>query len=348
MIEPFLRNYWYICAWREELTQKPLQRWILNEPIALFRTQSGKVAALADRCPHRGAPLTTGQVRGEALECGYHGLTFDGKGTCVRVPGRDSVPAAYSTRAYPVVEKWRFVFIWMGDPALADESLIPDYHWCDDKEWNARGETLPIKCHAALVRDNLLDLSHAHFVHAKTLATDAVVGAPVNVEEVDGEVRVSRMMENIDPSPFFSRALGGFKGKVNHRQIVRFRPACNIVIETTAWNVEDPDHAADFRVMNALVPETENTSHYFWSLARNFALDDDTMADWVFTANKNTFFEDQDILERQQDMLEHAPVPERDLLFHVDAGVNAVHKMVAGLYAQEQQSAIARRKDAAE
>jgi phenylpropionate dioxygenase-like ring-hydroxylating dioxygenase large terminal subunit len=87
MIEPFLRNYWYICAWREELTTKPLQRWILNEPIALFRTQSGKAAAIADRCPHRGAPMTTGQVRGEGLECGYHGLTFDGKGTCLRLPG---------------------------------------------------------------------------------------------------------------------------------------------------------------------------------------------------------------------------------------------------------------------
>ena len=338
MIEPFLRNYWYICAWREELTQKPLQRWILNEPIALFRTEAGKVAAIADRCPHRGAPMTTGQVRGEALECGYHGLTFDGAGKCVRVPGRDSVPGAFSTRAYPVVEKWRFVFIWMGDPAMADETLIPDYHWSDDDQWRARGDTLPLKCHAALVRDNLLDLSHAHYVHSKTLATNAVVGAPLTVEELDGEIRVSRMMENINPSPFFSRALGGFGGKVNHRQIVRFMPASNIIIETTVWPVDDPENAADLRVMNALVPETENTCHYFWSLGHNMQLDDDALADFIFTANRNTFFEDQDILEQQQIMLDCAPDPVRDIRFHVDAGVDAVHKLVAKLVAQEENA----------
>ena len=290
---------------------------------------------MADRCPHRGAPLSSGQVRGEALECGYHGLTFDCAGKCVRVPGRDAVPAAFSTRAYPVAEKWRFVFIWMGDPAKADEALIPDYHWSDDPKWIARGETMPMKCHSALVRDNLLDLSHAHFVHSKTLATDAVVGAPLQVEETDSEIRVSRMMENITPSPFFARALGGFQGKVNHRQIVRFMPACNIIIETTVWAVDNPEHAADLRVMNALVPETENTCHYFWSLGRNMQLDNDALGEWIFTANRDTFFEDQEILEQQQIMLERAPEPQRSLLFHVDGGVNAVHKLMARLYEEE-------------
>ena len=335
MIEPFLRNYWYICAWREELTQTPLQRWILNEPIALFRTDSGKIAAIADRCPHRGAPMTTGQVRGEGLECGYHGLTFDGQGKCLRVPGRDHAPGAFRTRAYPVAEKWRFVFIWMGAPELADEALIPDYHWSDDPAWSARGETLPVACHASLLRDNLLDLSHAHFVHSKTLATDAVVGAPVEVEEMEGEIRVKRMMENIRPSPFFHRALGNYDGVVNHRQIVRFLPASNIIIETTVWAVDNPNHVADFRVMNALTPETDRTSLYFWSLGRNMQLQDDALSDFAFHANRNTFFEDVDILEKQQEMLERAPAPERQLLFHVDAGVNAVHKRVAALAEQE-------------
>lgn len=335
MIEPFLRNSWYICAWREEITQRPLQRWILNEPIALFRTESGKIAAIADRCPHRGAPMTTGQVRGEGLECGYHGLTFDGAGRCLRVPGRDHVPGAFQTRAYPVVEKWRFVFIWMGDPALADEALVPDYHWSDDPAWTARGETLPVPCHASLLRDNLLDLSHAHFVHSKTLATDAVLAAPLEVEEIGSEIRVKRMMENIAPSPFFRRVLGGYDDKVNHRQVVRFLPASNIIIETTVWAVDNPNHCADIRVMNSLTPETDRTTLYFWSLGRNHDLQNDTLSDFMFTANRDTFFEDVDILAKQQEMLERAPPPKRQLLFHVDAGVNAVHKRVAELVAQE-------------
>jgi phenylpropionate dioxygenase-like ring-hydroxylating dioxygenase large terminal subunit len=335
MIEPFLRNYWYICAWREELTQQPLQRWILNEPIALFRTASGKVAALADRCPHRGAPLTTGQVRGEGLECGYHGLTFDSAGTCMRVPGRDSVPGAFSTRAYPAVEKWRFVYIWMGDPALADESLIPDWRWCDDPQWSARGETLPVNCHATLLRDNLLDLSHAHFVHARTLATDAVISAPIQVEESDNTVIVRRNMDGIAPSPFFRRILGGFDGKVNHHQLIRFEPPASIVIELTVWDPANIECRANLRVMNFLTPATDRTSLYFWSLARNMSLQDDALDDWIFKANRNTFFEDVDVIEKQQDLLERAPAPVRQLLFHVDGGVNAGRKLVARLLEDE-------------
>lgn len=338
MIEPFLRNFWYICAWREELTRTPLQRWILNEPIALFRSESGKAAAVADRCPHRGAPLTSGTVRGEGLQCGYHGLTFDAKGKCLKVPGRDQVPGAFMTRAYPLVEKWRFVFIWMGDPSKADELLIPDYHWSDDPKWTARGETLPVKCHATLLRDNLLDLSHAHFVHTKTLATDAVIAVPIETREIDGEVSVLREMENIDPSPFFRRFFGSGISKVNHRQNVRFIPASNVIIETTVTDVANPENVADFRVMNCLTPETDRTSHYFWSLGRNTRINDDALSDWVFTANRNTFFEDVDIIERQQEMLDRAPAPPRPLFFHVDGGVNAARKMVTHLAENERKN----------
>ncbi|MGE3246891.1 MAG: Rieske 2Fe-2S domain-containing protein [Beijerinckiaceae bacterium] len=337
MIEPYLRNYWYICAWREDVTRTPLQRWILNEPIALFRTESGKVAAIADRCPHRGAPMTTGQVRGEGLECGYHGLTFNGAGECMRLPGRDRAPASFRTRAYPVVEKWRYVFIWMGDPALADESKIPDFHCTDDPAWYGRGETLPVKCHATLLRDNLLDLSHAHFVHQKTLATDAVLSTPMEVYEKDGELHVLRLMENIEPSPFFKHCLGGYTGRVHYRQLIRFIPASTIIIESCSWNVDNPEHRAEFRVMNGLTPETDRTSLYFWSLARNFDLTNDALGDWIFNANKNTFFEDVDVIEKQQIMLESAPAPARELLFHVDGGVNAGRRLMARLYEEEQK-----------
>lgn len=339
MIEPFIYDHWYICAWREELTTKPLQRWILNQPIALFRTESGDPAAIADRCPHRGAPLTSGTVRGEALECGYHGLTFDKSGKCVRVPGRDSVPPTFRTRAYPIVEKWRFAFIWMGDPDKADESKIPDYHWSDDENWSARGETLPVNCHASLLRDNLLDLSHAHYVHANTLATDAVVRVPIEVEERSDEVIVQRHMVDIQPSPFFSRILGDFDGKVNHLQVVRFLPASNIIIEVSVSSVENPEHKAEIRVMNGLTPATGRSSHYFWSLARNMHLNNDSLGDWIFNANRNTFFEDIDIVEQQQVLLEKAPAPEHETLFHVDGGVNAGRKLHARLLAEENSSA---------
>ena len=135
----FLRNYWYVAAWSEEVGRKPLQRWLLNEPLAMWRRRDGTPAALADRCPHRGAPLSNGRIVGDDIECGYHGLSFCGDGGCTAVPGAGTLPAGLSTRAYPVVERWGRIFIWMGDPALADEAKIPDYHWKDDPGWAGRG-----------------------------------------------------------------------------------------------------------------------------------------------------------------------------------------------------------------
>lgn len=332
----FLRNYWYVAAWRKELTVKPLQRWILGEPIVLFRTEGGKVGALVDRCPHRGAALSLGRVTGEAIECGYHGLTFDSCGQCVRVPGQARVPPSFKTRSYPVVEKWRWVFIWMGEPDKADPAQIPDFHWQDDPEWIARGELLPVKANYTLIRDNLLDLSHAHFVHKKTLATDAVVKEPIRVESDNGTIKVIREMRDIEPSPLFRKA-GGFQGRVNHKQVVNFNAPANIVIETTVSCIHDPKNIADLRVMNAITPESESSTHYFWSLGRNFNLQDDELTDFIFEANKATFFEDVSVIENQQQMLEAVSLPEKPLLFHVDGGVERVQQHVHRLLNDQQK-----------
>src|SRR3954447_25893634 len=82
------RNAWYIGAWADELGARPRDRRICNEPIVLFRDSAGRAAALADRCCHRAAPLHLGEIVEGGIQCGYHGLTFDGSGTCVRIPGQ--------------------------------------------------------------------------------------------------------------------------------------------------------------------------------------------------------------------------------------------------------------------
>jgi vanillate O-demethylase monooxygenase subunit len=337
LIEPFLKNYWYVAAWTDELGDKPLQRWLLDEPLVLFRTESGQAVALADRCPHRGAPLSNGRVTGEAIECGYHGMTFGANGACVRLPGQPSAPPKFGTRAYPVAERWKWVFIWMGDPDKADERLIPDYHWLDDPGWVGSGETAYVKCHNSLLRDNLLDLSHAHFVHQKTLATDAVVEFPIEVETGTDRIIVTRRMTDIAPSPFFAR-LGNFNGRVNHQQVITFTPGANIVIATTVTSVDDPDDLSDIRVLNALTPATGNSTHYFWSLMRSTRMDEDKLSEFAFTANRDTFVEDFVVVEAQQEMLEKAPAPPRPLHFHVDGGVNAAQALVRDLLAVETRS----------
>ena len=109
----FLRNCWYAAAWDDEVAEIPLARTILGEPVVLWRSADGRPAALEDRCCHRALPLSMGRPVGETLQCGYHGLRFDTAGRCVAVPGQSTIPPGARVRAYPLVERHGWVWIWM-------------------------------------------------------------------------------------------------------------------------------------------------------------------------------------------------------------------------------------------
>ena len=203
----FLNNFWYVAANSEELKDKPIARIILGNPIVLFRGKSGKIGALDDRCAHRLTPLSLGRIDGDQLECGYHGWTYDCAGKCVRLPGLET-PQKITVKSFPLVEKWGWVFIWMGDPEKADDNTLPDFHVMGEDKWVGDGGMLRVEAHCDLIRDNLLDLTHAKYTHKQTLATEDVDRVPVTAERVGDLVRVKRVMKNIQPSPFFARAVG--------------------------------------------------------------------------------------------------------------------------------------------
>ena len=73
----FLKNTWYVAALSPEVGREPKAIRILGEAVVLYRTQAGAAVALEDACPHRKLPLSMGRIKGDAIECGYHGLTFD-------------------------------------------------------------------------------------------------------------------------------------------------------------------------------------------------------------------------------------------------------------------------------
>ena len=184
----FLRNYWYVAGYDHEVSRRPLGRVILGEPIALYRLEDGTPVALEDRCAHRHLPLSMGRLIGDTLQCHYHGLRYDRSGACVRVPGQDLIPRSARVKSYPVVERYHWLWIWMGDPALADPASIPDYHWFDDPNWGVKGEYLHVKSNWQLIVDNLLDLTHLAFVHETTIGNSALVDqATVKVTAVAGQ-----------------------------------------------------------------------------------------------------------------------------------------------------------------
>jgi phenylpropionate dioxygenase-like ring-hydroxylating dioxygenase large terminal subunit len=176
----FPRNYWYVAAWDHEVRRQELfRRVICGEPIVFYRREDGSPAALEDRCCHRHMPLSEGRLRGDTIECAYHGLTYDASGACIRVPSQASVPPNARVRAYPVAERHHWIWIWMGDPKLADPDLIEDFHWMEDADWRAKGERLDLAANYRLLIDNLLDLTHLQFVHPTTLGTEAITKFPI-------------------------------------------------------------------------------------------------------------------------------------------------------------------------
>jgi len=333
----FLNNEWYVVALGSELSTQAIQRWVLGQPLALFRTHSGKPVALLDRCPHRGAPLSMGRVQGETIACGYHGFTFDASGQCVDIPGSDFISPKACVKSHPVIERWGWVFAWMGEPALADETKLPDFSWMDKAGWVGRAEYLLVHAHHALVRDNLLDLTHARFVHQKTLGTAAVTQFPIESQVSERQVRVLREMKDIEPSPFF-KTMGRFDARVDHRQQIDFFPPAYVLINTrvSGHRSDGASQAAEFYVLNALTPVNEKSTHYFWGLVRNFSIEDAAVTALQQKLNRETFLEDVEILAQQQIMLDSAPAGWLPVSVPNDGGCVQADRMFKKLHALEQ------------
>lgn len=164
------RDCWYVIGWdRDFPDDAPVPVTILGERIVVWRSAGG-LSALADRCPHRAAPLSMGQCEGGNLRCMYHGLLFAGDGQCVEIPGQATIPRQLSARAYPVHEAHSAVWLWPGDAAKADPALIPDFVGYRSPDWAMTPGRLDYAAPARLIHDNLLDLSHITYVHAASFA----------------------------------------------------------------------------------------------------------------------------------------------------------------------------------
>lgn len=310
----FAKNVWYVAAWSDEITSTPLARTILEQPVVLFRGQDGHVAAFEDRCCHRGLPLHHGEVVGDCLRCAYHGLEYDRNGICVRIPGQDKIPSKARVKVWPIVERDHLIWIWMGDVELADESKAAGYSYHGDERWRYRKNTYLINANHLLIYDNLLDLTHLGYVHRNTIGGDAEThfSAPTKTVRTERGVRVERWMLNSFPPPMYSNAYPFESERVDRWQEIEFEPSL-VRIFTGAKEAGtgapegNRDGGCGFRGLNAMTPETEHTTHYFWSIAHNFRLDEPKVTDGVYESVVVTFGEDKVIIESQYGNLRRDP-----------------------------------------
>jgi phenylpropionate dioxygenase-like ring-hydroxylating dioxygenase large terminal subunit len=314
-MEPFVRNAWYIAAWPEELEDGFIARTIMNEPLIIFRDKDGKVGALEDRCCHRGAPLTHGTLIDTGIQCGYHGLVFDGSGACVEVPGQKKIPSDACVRSYPIVERQQIIWIWMGDADKADESKILDYPFHDQPEkWPHKKAMFQIKANYMMMMDNLMDLTHLGFVHAKTIGGNPSVhvNAAVTATPTEKGCMLERWMMDGAPPPTYVKAVG-FKGNIDRWHRFEYVAPSSVVQNTGAIDAgkgakENQDQPGlHFQLLHHATPETETSFHYFWSAANGYRQDDPSATEQLYNESYPTFLEDKVIMEAQQERINLDP-----------------------------------------
>jgi len=337
--QSFPLNAWYAAAWDVELKRALLPRTICGRPLVLYRKADGTAVALEDACWHRLLPLSKGWLNGDDVTCGYHGLIFNADGRCVFMPSQETINPSACVRSYPIVEKHRFVWVWLGNPALADPAKVPDLHWNDDPGWAGDGELIYLKCNYRLVVDNLMDLTHETFVHAGSIGNQAVAEAPFDVTHTDDSAIVNRWMLNIDPPSFWAAQLGK-PGKVDRWQIIHFEPPCTIAIDVgvapagTGAPEGDRSQGVNGYVLNTITPETESSCHYFWAFCRNYRLRNQRATTELREGVARIFGQDEDVLEAQQRAMEANPGREFYNL-NIDAGAMWARRLIDSMLAKE-------------
>jgi len=336
---PFIFDCWYVAALGSEVTRQPLARRLLGLPVMLYRKLDGGVAALEDRCAHRSFPLSRGEVVGDHVVCAYHGACYGADGRCVKVPSQDRVPPGALVRAFPVVEAGAWVWIWLGDPAAAAAAPLPQQPWMTDAGWVSSTERMHL--HASYVRlhENLLDLTHLSFLHAKSFGTPDYASAPYEsqVDEDGGRFTLLRSVVPTRLPPIWALPTGldgvdaarvaesSFVAPSLHVVAVKFY-ACS------APEGQQPSRA--IRTAHIVTPETATSTHYFIQHARNFALDDDAITGFMHSQLRKAFQEDIDGLAAIEELLAGYTTQQSEISFQADKASLAMRRWLKRRAAQ--------------
>ena len=303
------RNMWWCAAHVDEVTEKPMARWLLEKPVVLYRLSDGTPVALDNRCPHRWAPLSEGRVIDDKIVCAYHGMEFGSDGVCTNIPTQDTIPSSACVQSYPLRESGAFVWIWMGDPEAIDHDPI-DMGYTVHPEWSFVHGYMEVESNWVLIRENVLDLTHIAFLHANTFKQ----ADWDNVPEVfmDGETIVYK--QDFDPSPLSPLFCAGFgfeDGKVVKREQEGRMPS--LAVSFSDWNIHDidaePGGRVDFlmRGCHIVTPSQRGKTHYFWGAAFDVPNISEDVAEKTKANVVAAFNEDKDLLQKIQSQVAADP-----------------------------------------
>lgn len=306
--EGYMRDHWYVAGRSEDFDRALTPVTMLEDQIVIFRDTRGKPIALEDACPHRKLPLSRGTVEGDNVVCGYHGLTFDCTGECVIAPTQlDNPPRRAAVHSYAAEDRWGFLWLWMGDPDEADRDTIIAIPNFDNADWGRTTKgNMSMDCHYLYIIDNLLDPSHVAWVHLTSFAGAGTDNRPLDIEEIDEGVIVSRWIMDEPAPPYYNDMLpfGPTCDRKQHYECRFPATAINMSVYTpTGEGGADKPLSSNAFVnisYNFITPVDADTSKYFWFQHRNMHADDTALSQRMFEGATMAFQEDKDVLEYVQ------------------------------------------------
>ncbi len=332
----YVRDAWYVAGWSSEFDDELKRVVILEQALVMFRCSDGSVAALEDQCPHRLLPLSKGKRIGDDIQCGYHGMTFNCAGQCVRVPGQDNIPSSAFVTRFAVHEQNNIVFIWMGSAEDADTSTIFDLPQFSDSQWHAhQGDALHLQSHYLNVAENLVDPAHVSFVHPTTLGNSASENVPVHVD-TEGDVLVAwRWIRDAPPVGFFQK-FGGFNGNVDRWHYYYLHLPCTAVIDFGSAEVsanlaeDDRDQGVRIFALHFLTPVNEHYTIDRWMHLRNAAVGDEAASQQMDAMFRVAFNEDKEILEAIDEQ-EQRPQTRKPIRLAIDKGPSVYRRRIEAM-----------------
>jgi phenylpropionate dioxygenase-like ring-hydroxylating dioxygenase large terminal subunit len=343
----FLYNAWYCVTWASQVSRDEMMgRTLLNEPVLLYRKENGEAVAIGNRCPHRFAPLHLGKLKGDAVQCPYHGLTFNESGACVHNPhGDGALPEAAKVKSYRLVERDGILWIWMGDQGKADESLIPDFSTLLDPAFAKSEDYLNIGANYQLMTDNLLDLSHVPFLHpflSPQGPPPPGFEAKFDLKQEDNTVYAFTTLINVPVSPLFQILWQENVEVGEMRSHMRWNPPSNLWLDNGITYVGRPtSEGPAFPSAHLLTPETETSTHYHWAAARDRKIDDIELGKELAAGVRQAFeHEDEPIIEACQRMMGTTDLMSlKPVILPGDGAAIRARRILAKLIAAEQEAA---------
>lgn len=207
--QPVFRKFWHATVPLSQLADgQPRAFTLLGENIVLFLDAQGQPAALKDRCCHRTAKLSKGRCVNGALECGYHGWTYNAAGRVIRIPQYDAdraIPAEYCTPAYRCTARYGYAWVALEAP-IADIPEVPEFGDPGFRtifQFHEVWATSPLRA-----LENSFDNSHFSFVHRATFGVAAQPKpSKYQLVEREGGFYAETLIDAVNP-PAYSKVSG--------------------------------------------------------------------------------------------------------------------------------------------